>query len=252
MLGSKAVCLGLRRRPWTVSDEMPEPSLNPVSRGKAPFLFAHRTLWLGVLCAAVALWGAFQLDPVVLGAVRKHSTYWSRWVAHQVSVWGDSYGVAALGLLGWWWAQRRDARQWRQLFLIMGICGALGGLGANVIRALSGRTRPNYEAAAGWYGPSKALSFTKSAHAFQSFPSAHTGVVAGFCAPLGWVALRSHRRRRRLLGLSVALSGTALMAWARVWIGAHHLSDVLAAALLGWGIALTWVHYRAPELSLDT
>lgn len=191
------------------------------------------------------------MDGAVLELVRQHSHGWSRWVARQVSLWGDWYGIAAIGLLGWWQARRRNASRWVRLWLVMGICAGLGGLGANVIRALSGRARPNSGVAAGWYGPSKGLAFTKSAHAFQSFPSAHTGVVAGFCAPLGWVALRSRRRRILFLGLGLSLSGTALMAWARVWVGAHHLSDVLAAAMPGWAIALAWLHYRTPELTLD-
>ena len=247
----KTVWLGLRRRPWTVSDEMSKPPLNPASGRKVPFLLNTRALWLGALCSAVALWGAFQMDTVVLEIARNHSNGWSRWVARQVSLWGDWYGIAAIGLLGWWQARRRNAPQWKRLWLVMGICGALGGLGANVIRTLSGRARPNGGAAAGWYGPSKGLRLAKSAHAFQSFPSAHTGVVAGFCAPLGWVALRSRRRKSMLLGLSLALSGTVLMAWSRIWVGAHHLSDVLAASLLGWGIALVWLRNRAPDLTLD-
>jgi membrane-associated phospholipid phosphatase len=192
------------------------------------------------------------MDAAVLEYVRAHSNGWSRSVARQVSIWGDWYGIAAIGLFGWWLARRKNAQQWKRLWLVMGICGALGGLGANVIRTLSGRARPNGGAVAGWYGPSKGLSLAKSSHAFQSFPSAHTGVVAGFCAPLGWVALRSRRRKTMLLRMSLALSGTLLMAWSRVWVGAHHLSDVLAASLLGWGIGLFWLHYRAPELTLDT
>ena len=230
---------------------MSKPPLNPACGRKAPFLLSTRALWLAGLCAAVTLWGAFQMDAAVLELARHHSNGWSRGVARQVSLWGDWYGIAAIGLRGGGQARRRHAPQWKRLWLVMGICGALGGLGANVIRTLSGRARPNGGAAAGWYGPSKGLRLAKSAHAFQSFPSAHTGVVAGFCAPLGWVALRSRRRKSLLLGLSLALSGTALMAWSRVWVGAHHLSDVLAASLLGWAIALVWLHYRTPDLTLD-
>ncbi len=192
------------------------------------------------------------MDAAVLEFVRNHSNGWSRSFARQVSIWGDWYGIAAIGLFGWWQARRKNAQQWKRLWLVMGICGALGGLGANVIRTLSGRARPNGGAVAGWYGPSKGLSLAKRSHAFQSFPSAHTGVVAGFCAPLGWVALRSRRRKTMMFRVSLALSGTALMAWSRVWVGAHHLSDVLAASLLGWGVALVWLHYRAPELTLDS
>jgi undecaprenyl-diphosphatase len=206
------------------------------------------TVLAALICSAAVLWGAFQLDQSVMNFVSLHSGGFSRWLAREVSRVGDWYGVAALGLLGWWQARRRNSRHWKRLLLVMGICGALGGLSANVIRALSGRARPHGGAPAGWYGPSEARHPIKSKYAFQSFPSAHTSVVAGFCAPMGWVALGSRRRRWLLLGVGLSLSGTLLMAWSRVWLGAHHLSDVLAAALLGWGIALAWLHYRAPEL----
>jgi len=78
----------------------------------------------------------------------------------------------------------------------------------------------------------------KGARDFQSFPSAHTAVVAGFFAPLALGALRSRTARGRLGGVAVAVLSTGLMAWARVWVGAHHLSDVTAATLLGLAVAV--------------
>jgi membrane-associated phospholipid phosphatase len=247
----KTVWLFLNGGAATVSDAMSEPRLNPVSSRKVRLLCSARALCFTLLVSALALWGAFLLDETVLKLVRKHAHGWSGWLAQQVSFWGDSFGIAAISLLCWWQAKRRNALQWKRLVIVMALCSVLGGLSANVIRTLTGRARPNSGVAAGWYGPAKGLPLSKSAHAFQSFPSAHTGVVAGFCAPLGWVALRSRRRKILFLGLGLSLSGTALMAWARVWVGAHHLSDVLAAALSGWAIALAWLHYRAPELTLD-
>jgi undecaprenyl-diphosphatase len=218
------------------------------SSRRIPLVLSDRALLAALICSAAVLWGAFRVDQGVLDFVTHHSGGFSRWLARGVSLVGDWYGVAALGLLGWWRARRRNSGHWKKLWLVMGICGALGGLSANVIRTLSGRARPHGGAPAGWYGPSEARHPIKSAYAFQSFPSAHTSVVAGFCAPLGWVALRSRNRRWLFIGVGLSLSGTLLMAWSRVWVGAHHLSDVLAAALLGWGIALAWVRYRAPEL----
>ncbi len=189
------------------------------------------------------------MDKMVLDFVRAHAIGLSFRIARQVSLWGDWYGVAGVGLVGWWQARRSSSKQWRRLLLVMGICGALSGLGTNVIRELSGRARPNSGAAEGWYGPLSKDHPVKSAHAFQSFPSAHTGVVAGFFAPMGWVALRNRRRKFVLICLPVSLVATAIMGWSRVWVGAHHLSDVLAAALLGWGVALAWLHYMAPDLA---
>ena len=211
-------------------------------------MLSTRSLVLALLCSAAALWGAFTLDACMLDFVNVCAHGLSQRLARKVSLFGDWYGVAFIGLAGWWQARRRKSAHWTKLWLAMCICAALGGLSANAIRTLSGRARPHGGAPAGWYGPSPDMHLVNSSYAFQSFPSAHTSVVAGFCAPVGWVALRNRRRRWLIPGLSLSLFGTALMAWSRVWVGAHHLSDVLAASLLGWGIALAWLRYRAPEL----
>jgi len=199
-------------------------------------------LWLsGVLAGGLVLGLAFRVDPAVVDFVRTDSQGWSRWVAGRVSYWGDWYGVLALGLAAWFWGRRQGRHGVQRLLVLMGLCAAISGLGANVIRATTGRARPFAQAAPGWYGPSQGLRFAKNARDYQSFPSAHTAVVAGFFAPLGLAALR--KRRYALVG--VALAGTALMMWARVWIGAHHVSDVCASAFLGW--ALGWAILRREQ-----
>jgi hypothetical protein len=143
---------------------MSKPRLNPASSRKVRLLCSAPALYFTVLVSALALWVAFQMDAAVLKLVRKHAHGWSSWLAHQVSFWGDSFGIAAIGLLGWWQARRKNAHQWKKIIVVMGLCGVLGGLFANVIRTLSGRARPNSMAAAGWYGPAKGLAFNKSAH----------------------------------------------------------------------------------------
>jgi membrane-associated phospholipid phosphatase len=216
-----------------VVSDLLEPSLNENSQ---PQPLGKRVLgvlfFLGV--AGLLLWGAFRWDAYVVTLVRENANGTGRWLAGRISYWGDWYGVLAIGVVLWWAGKKWRSPEWRRLVLLMGLCSVIAGLSANKIRALTGRARPFTEAAPGWYGPAKGARFwTKGARDFQSFPSAHTSVVAGFFAPLALVALRSRRRVWRWLGVAVAFSGTALMAWARVWAGAHHLSDVTAASLLG-------------------
>lgn len=196
-----------------------------------------RPLWKRFLKAAVlcALAGmvvacAFALDSGVVALVREHANGTGRWLAGRVSYWGDWYGVFAIGLLIWWVGKKKGSAEVKRLALIMGLCAAIAGLGANGIRAVTGRARPFSEAAPGWYGPAKGLRvWTKGARDYQSFPSAHTSVVAGFFAPL---VLRARLRGGKALAL-LGLAGIGLMGWARVWVGAHHVSDVTVAALLG-------------------
>ena len=212
-----------------IVSDLPEPLANenshPRPHGKRAL---RRGLW--ALLAGGLLLGAFQGDGAMVAFVRENANGPGRWLAGQVSHWGDWYGVLALGVGVWFFAKKTGRPSLQRLVLLMGLCAALSGLSANGIRAVTGRARPFSEAAPGWYGPSRGLRvWTKGARDFQSFPSAHTAVVAGFFAPLALGALRSGR----LGGVSLAVFGIGLMAWARVWVGAHHLSDVTASALLG-------------------
>lgn len=207
-----------------------------------------RPLWkralqggLFVLATGLLLLGAFELDPWAVAVVRENANGTGRWLAGRVSYWGDWYGVLAIGVAMWCWGRKKGSATLQRLVLVMGICASIAGLSANGVRAVTGRARPFSAAAPGWYGPSKGLRvWTKGARDFQAFPSAHTSVVAGFLAPLALVAFRSRRRGVRVRGVLLAVLGTGLMGWARVWAGAHHLSDVTAASVLGLGVGI-WV-----------
>jgi len=223
---------------WGIVSNLSESLANENSRPRAHGKRALRGLLWAALAACV-LGCAFKGDAVMVVFVRENANGPGRWLAGQVSHWGDWYGVLALGLGLWFLAKKRGRSDLQRLVLLMGLCAVLSGVSANVVRACTGRARPFSEAAPGWYGPSKGLRvWTKGARDFQSFPSAHTAVVAGFFAPLALGALWNWTGWGRLGGVVLAVFGTGVMAWARVWVGAHHVSDVTAATLLGLAVGV--------------
>lgn len=67
-----------------------------------------------------------------------------------------------------------------------------------------------------------------------SFPSGHTAFIAALAMSLVWVSVR-----RGGLGVGVAVAATALVMWSRTYLSVHWLTDTLAGALIGFGVALT-------------
>jgi undecaprenyl-diphosphatase len=70
-------------------------------------------------------------------------------------------------------------------------------------------------------------------HDFQSFPSSHAACAFGFFFPLFL-----SRRAVGTAGLLVA----AAIAWSRVQLNAHHVSDIATGALLG--VVAGWIVWR--------
>ena len=200
---------------------------------------SRKALWrvLGSVFVIGLTVGCFYIDSHVALFVRNHKTVesigWAAWVAR----WGDFGGVAAGASVLWvaaYFFRLRGLAYWIQ---VMAVSAVLSGVSANVIRGISGRTRPNAGLVEGWHGPSAALTLSRDSHRFHAFPSAHTAVVAGFLSPVLVVAMRRRRARWVALG-GGAVVGIGVMAVSRVWTGAHHLSDVWAAMVLGvgWGV----------------
>ncbi len=116
-----------------------------------------------------------------------------------------------------------------RMICVMMIAASLAGLSADLLRGLTGRTRPYAQVPQGFYGVRSGSEWLITRHAYNSFPSGHTATIAGFAVPLLlW--------RRRLAWLVVPV--ISLVAAARVYLGAHHLTDILAGALLGTLIAV--------------
>ena len=138
-----------------------------------------------------------------------------------VSWWGDWPGHVLLGLMLMGIAYWRRNKRWMRIFAAMLLACALAGIANRVVKISAGRARPNVQTEARWSGP----SFSASYH---SFPSGHTAASAAFFATLAFASWR--------VGLGL-LAIPLLIAFSRMYVGAHHLSDVVAAALLGALIA---------------
>ena len=126
------------------------------------------------------------------------------------------------------------APSWSRILTAMILAGIIAGLASNLIKLGTGRVRPRVEQVAhGWYGPKHGDQWVSLRHDFQSFPSSHAACAFGFFWPLFL--------SRRWLGVAGLLLAAAI-AWSRVQLNAHHVSDVAAGALLG--VLAGWLVWR--------
>jgi membrane-associated phospholipid phosphatase len=103
------------------------------------------------------------------------------------------------------------------------------GLVALLLRALAGRTRPHAEAPQGFYGVWHAGHWIMGRYEFSAFPSGHSATAAGLAAAV-WLVHRGW-------GALAAIFALAVM-WSRIALQAHHLSDVVASAVLAVPLAM--------------
>jgi membrane-associated phospholipid phosphatase len=125
-------------------------------------------------------------------------------------------------------------RQWARIVTAMLLAGVIAGLTSNVVKLATGRVRPRIENVEhGWYGPTHQGEWVSLRHDFQAFPSSHAACAFGFFFPLFL--------SRRVLG-AAGLLAAAAVAWSRVQLNAHHVSDVAAGALIG--VLVGWIIWR--------
>lgn len=187
-----------------------------------------------ILSGAVTMVLAFLLDVPVERWVRDaNGGSWSHnGLVSAVSQFGDWPELMIAGALGVVIARIRGSVRWQRILLAGMIASTLSGMAVNASRLTTGRTRPRAVAEQGWYGPNHGGRWLVGQADFNSFPSGHTATAVGFAGVILFSA--------PFWGVA-AMTGAGGIALARILLGAHHPSDVVAATLLSLAVAwLVW------------
>jgi membrane-associated phospholipid phosphatase len=192
-------------------------------KDKREFRTASGLRWWYVIFAAAAVLipASLYLDAGMKAWVLQHQSSGARAFMQTVSRFGDwpehvAAGLIVVGIASW-----RGSKRWTRIFAAMLIACALAGISARVVKVATGRARPNVQSEAGWNGP-------RLSARYNAFPSGHTAASTAFFATLAFAAWR--------IGVGF-LAIPLLIAFSRMYVAAHHLSDVVAAALIGVGVA---------------
>jgi len=179
--------------------------------------------WLWLFSGAAVLAAAFVLDPAAVMAVTEPVGTPLRAIAGRLGSALDWPWVLGFALLVALVAHLAGNRPMRRTWTAVLVAGAIIGITATTVRSVTGRTRPGAAVEQGWHGPYHEGRWLVGVRDHNAFPSGHTATVAGMAALL-------LRRRHRMAPLAVAL--TFLVAWSRMAVGAHRLSDVVASMVL--------------------
>ncbi len=187
--------------------------------------------WLiGTLIVLIILVAAFYFDNAVHHYMTAHQTRGLRHFMHSVSRLGDWPEHFALGLLltgiAWW----RGSKKWTRIFLSMLIALGIAGVVGRGIQMATGRARPSVKI-------EQVLNRSRFSSKFHAFPSGHVAASTAFFAVLLFANWR--------IGLGSLLI-PLLIGFSRIYIGAHYLSDVVFAAILGVLCALLTARLLLP------
>lgn len=184
---------------------------------------------------AIAGWGAFALAGILFLAIAWNVTAGSALVTldARIAHWLHQHGhpllisfllgvthlnstvaIGAWSLVFGAWLARRGERLW-MLTLGLSVGGAM--LLNLLLKSAFERVRPRFD------DPLLELGT-------YSFPSGHTAASVAFYGVLAaFLVSRTCDTRRRAACVAVAIAAVALVAFSRLYLGAHYLSDVLAA-----------------------
>ena len=189
--------------------------------------------WLiGIVIAAIAIAASFYFDDSVRDFMAQHQSRAMRNFMRYVSLFGDWPGHTVLGLILLAVAWVRGSKNWTRIFLSMLIAMSIAGLAGSAIKRTIPRPRPSVHSELRWGGQ-------RSSSKYQAFPSGHVLASMAFFS-----ALFLARRRIGLACLPIPI----LIAFSRMYLGAHYLSDVVCAAVLGFLCALLVAHFLLREI----
>jgi undecaprenyl-diphosphatase len=182
---------------------------------------------LAIVIVVAAIVTAFYFDASVAQFMANHQTPAMRSFMRNVSRFGDWWSHFLVGLacagIAWW----RGNQKWARIFLAMLIALSIAGIAGRVIKVSTGRARPSVKVEQGWNGPSLSSKY-------HAFPSGHVVASTAFFAVLAFASWR--------IGVS-CFAITILIAISRLYGGAHYLSDVMCAAVLGVLTAVLVTHF---------
>ena len=188
--------------------------------------------WYLFLFAGLALVASFYLDTSAQVWITQHQSANMMDFMRGVSRLGDWPEHVTVGLtllvLAYWCGSKK----WTRILAAMILACALAGAAGRVIKISTGRARPSVQTEAQWNGP-------RFSDRYNAFPSGHTAASTAFFATL---ALASWR-----IGL-VFLVIPLLIAFSRMYVAAHHLSDVVGAALIGLVTAYVVARWIPPTI----
>ena len=185
-------------------------------------------IWIALVAVALfALIAAFFLDNAAAAWIGAHSSPELKKVMQAVSRVGDWPAHVIAGLIGIAIAFVAKSKMWMRIFLAMLIALVLAGVTGRAVKFATGRARPSIKTEVHWNGP----RFSSKYHAF---PSGHVAASTAF-----FVTLFIARRR---IGAPLLLI-PVLIGLSRMVVGAHYLSDVTFAAILGVISALLSAHW---------
>ena len=184
--------------------------------------------WLiGIAIAALAIALGFYFDDTLRDFMAEHQTPALRSFMRYVSLFGDWPSHVAVGLLLLAIAWIRDSKKWTRIFLAMLIAMSLAGVTGHVIKRTIPRPRPSVHADMRWGGP-------RFSSKYHSFPSGHVDASTAF-----FCSLFLANRRIGLACFPIPI----LIGLSRMYLGAHYLSDVVCAAVVGILCALFVAHF---------
>lgn len=189
--------------------------------------------WLiGIVIVALIIASAFYFDDAIRDFIARHQNPSMRNFMRNVSRFGDWPEHLAVGLflaaIAWW----RGNKKWTRIFVSMLIALAIAGLAARVVKISTGRARPSVKTEEVWNGP-------RLSSKYHAFPSGHVVASTAFFAVLVFANWR--------IGLG-CVAIPILIGFSRIYGGAHYLSDVICAAVLGILCAILVFRFVLPKI----
>ncbi|WP_238703519.1 MULTISPECIES: phosphatase PAP2 family protein [unclassified Arthrobacter] len=133
--------------------------------------------------------------------------------------------ILSLLLCSWlWWGKGRPLQA-----AAFGSVVAVGWLSSTAGKILVSRSRP----------PGEAVTALVPETRLDSFPSGHTAFAMAMA--LAFVIVVARTRAQRIIAVGLGAAGVALVAFSRLYLGVHYLSDVAGSVVISTAAILAWL-----------